>query len=270
MPEFDVAVTFAGEDRAYVEQVVTRLQDEGLRVFYDADEQARLWGQNLLEELVDVYRARAIRVLMFISEAYAKKAYPTQERRAALERAMQVDEPYVLPVRLDDTEVPGLPGTTAYIDGRKRTAPEVADLTVEHLRGFGYDVPPPLAHREMAQRVSVRAIPGRTPEGTWAAPYEIHNGSDYPIKSVMLVIDDPGREGDPADQMGTAMELVVGNIAAGATESGRIDDHLHFSREPVFAELPYLATLLFVDHWDNYWAVTPSGLRHRRYPPRVC
>lgn len=134
MPEYDVAVTFAGEERPYVEEVMTRLQELGVRVFYDVDEQARLWGQNLLEELVDTYRARAPRVLMFVSKAYAEKAWPTQERRAALERAMQPGEPYVLPVLIDDTTVPGLPGTTAHIDWRKITAVEVADLTLDPRR----------------------------------------------------------------------------------------------------------------------------------------
>jgi hypothetical protein len=269
LPEYDVAVTFAGEDRTYVEVVVARLRDQGVRVFYDVDEQARLWGHNLLEELVDTYRARALRVLMFVSEAYAEKAWPTQERRTALERAMQSGEPYVLPVLLDDTVVPGLPATTAHIDGRKITAVEVADLTIEHLRGYGYDVPPPLAQQEMARRVSVRAIPSQTPDGKWEAPYEIHNGSDYPIHDVVLVINDPGQEGDPADQMGTAVELVVGTIGAGAAAEGRID-HMHFTRDPVFGELPYLATLLFRDESGNYWATSAKGLTHRRYPPRIC
>jgi hypothetical protein len=269
MPEYDVAVTFAGEERPYVEEVVARLRDLGVRVFYDADEQARLWGQNLLEELVDTYRARALRVLMFVSQAYAGKVWPTQERRAALERAIQSEEPYVLPVLLDDTIVPGLPGTTKHIDGRKITAVEVADLTLEHLRGYGYAVPPPPAQREMASRVSVRAIPSKTPDGKWEAPYLIRNGSDYPIHDVVIVINDPGQDGDPADQMGTATEVVIGTVAANDVEEGRID-HMHFTREPVFGELTYLATLLFRDEAENYWATSERGLVHRRYPPRIC
>lgn len=267
--EFDIAITCAGEDRAYVEQVVTRLQDQGVRVFYDSNEQARLWGQNLLDVLVDVYRSRALRVLMFVSAAYAKKTWPNQERRAALERAMQSDEPYVLPVRLDDTQLPGLPGTAAHIDGRKKTAVEVADMTIEHLRSYGYDVPAAPAQRDMAQRVSIRAIPSQTPQGNWEAPYQIHNGGDYPIENVVIVIDDPGRDGDPLDQSGTATELVIGPVAAGATESGRIE-HMHFTREPAFAELTHLATLLFSDHWGNNWAITGTRLVERKSPARTC
>jgi hypothetical protein len=271
VPHFDVAVTFAGEDRVYVDRVVTRLRDGGVRVFYDEDEQARLWGRNLLEVLVDTYRSRAFRVLMFTSAAYARKKWPTQERRATLERAMQSDEPYVLPVLLVDTPVPGLPGTTAHVDGRKRTPEEVADITIDHLRAHGRDLPAPPAQRDQAHRVNVRAIPERTPEGDWEIPFDIHNGSDYPIENVMVIIKDPGLEGDPSDQMGTAVELVIGTVAAGAHDTGHIDkDWLRFTRDPAFGELGYLATLLFTDHWGNYWAVTATKLVQKEYPARSC
>jgi hypothetical protein len=36
------------------------------------------------------------------------------------------------------------------------------------------------------------------------ADYEIRNGGDYPIHDV-LVINDPGAEGDPADQPGAIL-----------------------------------------------------------------
>jgi hypothetical protein len=269
--EYDVAVSFAGENREYVDQVVERLQDEGVRVFYDENEQANLWGRNLLEELVETYRSRAFRVLMFVSKPYAEKAWPTQERRAALERAMQsTDQPYVLPVLLDDTQVPGMPSTTHYVDGRRRTAVEVADLTIEHLRRYGRDVGPPPAQRDMAQRVSVRAIPGKTPDGRWEVPYTIHNGTDYPINTVLLAIKDPGQEGQVEDQIGTALELVIGNMASGETVEGRLTDHVHFSREPAFAELTYLAAVLFTDHWGNNWAATGRELVRKKHPARVC
>jgi len=40
---FDVALSFAGEDRAYVEAVAAELRKSGLRVFYDAFETTNLW-----------------------------------------------------------------------------------------------------------------------------------------------------------------------------------------------------------------------------------
>ncbi len=42
--QWDVALSFAGAQRDYVEQVAQALQARGVRCFYDADEQIELWG----------------------------------------------------------------------------------------------------------------------------------------------------------------------------------------------------------------------------------
>ena len=44
-PDFHVALSFAGEDRRYVERVANALREMGLRVFYDKHEVASLWGR---------------------------------------------------------------------------------------------------------------------------------------------------------------------------------------------------------------------------------
>ncbi len=48
---WDVALSFAGAQRDYVRQVADALKVREVRCFYDADEQVRLWGENLAEEL---------------------------------------------------------------------------------------------------------------------------------------------------------------------------------------------------------------------------
>ncbi len=42
--DYDVVLSFAGEDWEYVEDVATFLKDEGIRVFYDKFEVDSLWG----------------------------------------------------------------------------------------------------------------------------------------------------------------------------------------------------------------------------------
>jgi hypothetical protein len=48
---WDVALSFAGAQREYVEQVAAALKTSGVRCFYDADEEIGLWGTHLAEEL---------------------------------------------------------------------------------------------------------------------------------------------------------------------------------------------------------------------------
>ena len=45
--KYDVALSFAGEDRFYVDQVATILKEQGVSVFYDEFEEVDLWGKDL-------------------------------------------------------------------------------------------------------------------------------------------------------------------------------------------------------------------------------
>src|SRR5580692_3058982 len=64
---WDVALSFAGAQRGYVEQVAAALTARGVRCFYDADEQIDLWGRYLAEELPRIYAEESAAVVVFIS-----------------------------------------------------------------------------------------------------------------------------------------------------------------------------------------------------------
>ncbi len=117
-PKYDVALSYASEDRPYVDEVAAALKENGIKVFYDRyeDEAVRLWGMNLYDYLSEVYHKRARYTVIFISAAYAKKKWATHERQSAQARAFSENREYILPARFDDTEVPGLLDTTAYAD----------------------------------------------------------------------------------------------------------------------------------------------------------
>jgi hypothetical protein len=66
-----------------------------------------LWGKDLYEHLDWIYQKAARYCVLFASEAYANKVWTTHERRSAQARALQSNQEYVLPVRFDDTEIPG-------------------------------------------------------------------------------------------------------------------------------------------------------------------
>ena len=148
MPVYEVALSFAGEQRSYVEEVARALQSRGISVFYDEFERVQLWGTHLAEELHAVYEQRADRVVMFISKAYVEKAWPKHERRAALSRAVQESREYVLPVRFDNTLVPGLTDDVHYVWASDYSPAELAAMIAEKLgvkpfEGKASDVPPP-------------------------------------------------------------------------------------------------------------------------------
>lgn len=126
--DYDVCLSFAGEDRAYVERVAELLRGKGIRTFYDAHEKASLWGKDLYVHLDYVYQKAARYCVIFASTHYAAKLWTNHERQSAQARAFQENEEYVLPVRLDHSEIPGVRPTVGYIDGATTTPDELADL----------------------------------------------------------------------------------------------------------------------------------------------
>jgi hypothetical protein len=133
---YDVCLSFAGEQRSYVELVAQGLKAEGFAVFYDEDDEikARLWGRDLTEYLDYVYRKGSRVCLMFISAEYAKKEWTRMERRSALDRAVSEASEYILPVRFDDTELPGLRPSIGYLDVREIAPATLVDFVVRKLR----------------------------------------------------------------------------------------------------------------------------------------
>src|SRR3972149_4107897 len=101
--DYDVAVSFAGEDRPYVETVASTLKELDVKVFYDDYEKVTLWGKDLYTHLQDVYLKRAKFTVMFISKYYAQKLWTSHERASAQSRAYTENREYILPARFDDT-----------------------------------------------------------------------------------------------------------------------------------------------------------------------
>jgi hypothetical protein len=130
---YDVALSFAGEDRSYVEKVAASLREAGVRVFYDKFESADLWGKDLVAHLQDVYQNRARYCVLFVSEHYVNKPWPRHERRSAQARALVADQEYLLPARFDDTLLPGLPPTIGFVDLRDMDPADLAKLILEKI-----------------------------------------------------------------------------------------------------------------------------------------
>src|SRR5438034_4292145 len=134
---WDVALSFAGAQRPYVERVAAELKARGVRCFYDADEEIDLWGRYLAEELPSIYAERAATVVVFVSSDYAQRDWTRLERRSALNRAVRERREYVLPARFDDTPLPGLLSDLVAIDLRRREPTEFAELITAKLSRLG-------------------------------------------------------------------------------------------------------------------------------------
>ena len=131
--EYDVALSFAGEDKDIVDKFADLLRSKDIKVFYDKYEAAELWGKDLIDHLVNIYSRKARYCVMFISQYYPLKKWTNVERMAAQERAFRDANEYILPLRLDDTQVPGLAETTGYRDLRQHPMEDIVDLLEQKL-----------------------------------------------------------------------------------------------------------------------------------------
>jgi TIR domain len=151
--KYHVALSFAGEDREYVDRVAAQLASDGVDVFYDKYEEANLWGKDLYSHLKDVYEKSAIFTVMFISEHYKDKLWTNHERKAAQARAFEEsDEEYILPAFFGKPiEVPGLTKTTGYISLSKKTPEQVAQLITDKLVAAGVTLPKQFSYDDAAK-----------------------------------------------------------------------------------------------------------------------
>jgi hypothetical protein len=116
---YDVALSFAGEQRSYVEHVWRRLKANKFKVFYDedVDVKARHSGERFLELVNSVY-AEAEFVVMVFSSAYLTKVWPSYECSAIANRMCKLfyRNTGVLIGRFDNSELPDVPYDIWYED----------------------------------------------------------------------------------------------------------------------------------------------------------
>jgi hypothetical protein len=156
--EFEIALSFAGEDRVYVDQVANLLRDSGVKVFYDLFEEASLWGKNLYDYLSDIYQNKALYTIMFISEHYARKLWTNHERQAMQARAFQEHQEYILPARFDDTPIPSVLPTVGYISLAGRSPQDFVEIVHRKLVNSGRTIPSESLRRSMFSIASVPRV----------------------------------------------------------------------------------------------------------------
>lgn len=103
---YDLAVSFAGEHRDYVEQTVRACDELGLDVFYDRNMSNEWWGKNFIREQRKVYGSQTRYFVPFISTEYLSKPITMDEFSATMMTAVKQGDGYVLPVLIGDVQVP--------------------------------------------------------------------------------------------------------------------------------------------------------------------
>ena len=132
---FDIALSFPGEVRPYVESVAQILFSKmgKTRVFYDNAYKGQLARPNLDTALQALY-SRARLIVAFLSADYASKKWCHIEFRAIREIINARDDDRVMFVRHDSATVQGVFSADGYIDAETHDPAELAEMILERVQ----------------------------------------------------------------------------------------------------------------------------------------
>lgn len=105
-PQNRIFLSYASEDRAFVREVYDRLRSGGLYPWMDKKD--LLPGQNWDSEIQKAMQKAHFIVVFFSKHSVRKKGYVQRELKAAIDLLKEVpeDQIFVVPVRIDECEIP--------------------------------------------------------------------------------------------------------------------------------------------------------------------
>ncbi|WP_010493166.1 TIR domain-containing protein [Paenibacillus elgii] len=109
---YDIALSFAGEERDIANQLFKKLSSEEISVFYDKNEQHRILAEDVEEYLGPIYRSEARFILVLLSKNYPRKIWTKYESEQFKERF----NGEVIPVWFSDA-LPGMFDKTSAFGG---------------------------------------------------------------------------------------------------------------------------------------------------------
>jgi hypothetical protein len=130
--DFDFFISVADEDRDIAQILHALLQKSGAVVFYYKYFKSLLFAERLPAKFASVC-CRARFFIAVVSKYYVEKWWPRYEFSIAKEEETKRPWPFVLPLRLDDSPLPGLHPDIAYLDLRRETPESVVDILLEKL-----------------------------------------------------------------------------------------------------------------------------------------
>lgn len=104
--EFDIAISFAGENRELARHIADQIQMLDCAVFFDELYEANYLGTAWRKQFEDIFKNRSRVVVCVLDVHHADKIWPTFERECFTPR---VADGAVIPIFLDNSVFPGIP-----------------------------------------------------------------------------------------------------------------------------------------------------------------
>lgn len=128
--QFEVALSFPGEIRDYIEPIVAELERTigPNSYFYDNNYKAQLARPSLDLLLQSIYKDRAKLIVVFLCEKYQEKKWCGIEFNAIRQILFDKQHDKIMYIKMDDGIVEGTFSTDGYIDGRTHNAKQIVEF----------------------------------------------------------------------------------------------------------------------------------------------
>lgn len=141
--EYDVALSFAAEDRSTAEELGRLLAGRSLHVFYDQYPEQGPGTESVVNHLVNLFARKARVCVVFLSQHYPLKQWTVEDRESARERAYRDPDEFVLFLQLEESEIPGT------IDLRQQSMDQAAALLEEKIKRTRHRPGPPAKSHDL-------------------------------------------------------------------------------------------------------------------------
>lgn len=181
---YDLAVSFAGEQRDYVAATVAACKRLSLKVFYDKDKNNDWWGGNFIRSQRVIYSAESRFFVPFISTEYLAKPIPMDEFSAAMLTAVKQGDGYILPVLVGKVSVPAdlLHPHIHYLRSDDYTPEQLARELARKVRESTKAGTPPAELGPVVQEALNLRLP-RVPHSDWSKYEELDHTFDHLLVS---------------------------------------------------------------------------------------
>lgn len=133
--EFDVAISFAGENRELAKRFADKIEIFDVSVFYDELYESNLLGRALTKQFTKIFNDQSRFVLCLLDNNHREKIWPTFERETFRPR---LSEEAIIPVYLDDTVFLGIPEDIYGFDMKKsKTEDDIDNAVIKLVERIG-------------------------------------------------------------------------------------------------------------------------------------
>lgn len=125
--KYDVALSYAGEQVAFVSRVSKLLEAEGLTVFFAPKREEEFAAEDMIVRFYQIYRYESRYVASFVTKDYLKKDITMHEASTAMLRAREEGHNCLIPIYFEGARLEHLDPDIHYICADGLLAVEVAD-----------------------------------------------------------------------------------------------------------------------------------------------